>query len=253
MAASETLLLFGDQAGDITSATRELFRRSKHSLNLQSFIQQSQGVVHEEYRKYRGQDAVPTELLAIRSFLELASKESAVLHPATRTLLFTFVQIGELIHLAENGIIYPSSSPKVLASCTGLLSAVVALTSQSVPDILNCSKATITLALRLGLAAAQRSASIQQCASQEAWAVAIAGVASEQCLEAVKEFNEDNVGSNLRYGSSYYRPILIQIADTACLQVGIYQCDYLGCFNHRLGTSIDIDSLVRAETGISCR
>lgn len=205
-----TLLLFGDQTGDIASATKQLSSLSKHSPLLQSFLQQAEQAIQRQGRRHY-QQYLPADLSSTGSLLSLASTtdSAALLHPATRTLLFTVVQLGNLIYLYSAADSSSSSATKILlASCTGLFPAAVAATSRSLAEMVSLSAAVVVLALKVGLAAARRSAAIEESDEPKSWAIAVAGVHPEQCDEMLKEFHETNVGVMTQISFSLFEHIL---------------------------------------------
>lgn len=251
MAPSQsTLLLFGDQTGDIVSATRELLSLSAHSPPLRSFIQRAEQAIQREGRHH--QHHLPADLLSASSLLSLAAANSATRHPAIRTLLFTVVQLGNLIYYAEKRIDTSTSTrtTKILASCTGLLPAAVIATSRSLAEIVDLSTAVVVLALKVGLAAARRSETIEENSERKSWAVAVAGVHPEQCTEILKEFHEANVGviSKPHRLLTLYSPTN---AEHIFVQVGIYQRGQLRYFDHRVRTPIDPSASLCTKTRVS--
>ena len=74
-----------------------------------------------------------------------------------------------------------------LGSCTGLILAATAATTQSVRELLHAGPEIMSFSLRLGLEARRRSMDIE--ASSESWAMAIFGVSEEEVRDELQRWH----------------------------------------------------------------
>lgn len=96
MVSPKTVLLFGDQTGDIYTAIKDLARQSRQSLTLRTFLQNASDVLQLETSKLHTRDR--ERFRPFDSILSLAEAHAdGGLDVVISTILLCVVQLGALI------------------------------------------------------------------------------------------------------------------------------------------------------------
>ncbi|KAL8701306.1 MAG: hypothetical protein Q9201_004977 [Fulgogasparrea decipioides] len=191
MVSHKRILLFGDQTADIYPDIKHLTRHSKHSLTLQTFLQNASDILHSETAKLYARER--KKFGAFDSILTLAEASvNGRLDVVTSTVLLCVAQLGFLILRSENdpSILEakPSSEIHIIGLCTGLLPAAAAATARSTDELLRLAPSIISIALRLALEADLRSSQIEE--TNQSWAAVVPGVAASEQQSALDEFHK---------------------------------------------------------------
>lgn len=90
---------------------------------------------------------------------------------------------------------YPDpSNTRIIGSCTGLLAAVAASSSQSLSDLPTIGVILVRIAFRVGVTVASARERMQQGpACQGSWSVAVAESSQDKIKDIIAEFHADEV------------------------------------------------------------
>ncbi|KAK3374152.1 hypothetical protein B0T24DRAFT_704334 [Lasiosphaeria ovina] len=191
--SSKTLLIFGDQTGEVLPSIEELSRLAPGCQSLNAFFRKStdrlRTVIAQAPAQYRRQ------FPSFDSPLELAT---AVANQTTQSLaltaaLLSITQFGHVILYLESNprALESSKNPTVLGICTGTLTAVAVACCQNLTEVLWLADEVVQLAFQVGFEAARRSQVIDR--STDSWATLAINIKVDSVRQAVEAFNSGSV------------------------------------------------------------
>ncbi|KAK3369970.1 hypothetical protein B0H63DRAFT_564230 [Podospora didyma] len=193
--SSTTLLLFGDQTGEVLPSIQELSRLAPGCQSLSSFFRKATDRLRStiarapaHYRRQFPSFDSPLELA------EAVAKQN-IHSPALATALLCISQFGHVILYLESSpraIEGSSSQPTILGICTGLLTAAAVSCCRNLTEILSLADEVVQIAFQAGLEASQRSEAIDP--STSSWATLVTGFDDVNPIQtAVDSFNRECV------------------------------------------------------------
>ncbi|KAL8720159.1 MAG: hypothetical protein Q9225_002947 [Loekoesia sp. 1 TL-2023] len=205
MSPGMKILLFSDQATDYHDNLRKKLHQ-KNSPILSSFLEKTNAALREEValQPRLVRDTIPS----FSNLLDLVDwfDETKVPNPAVESAICTTCQIACLInYLCQTSSHIDPSNTRIIGSCTGLLAAVAASSSQSLLQLPVLGVALVRIAFRAGLLVANTGNRLQQGSmTPESWSVAVMGSDEGSISELLRQFNASEVisASNQAYISA---------------------------------------------------
>ncbi|KAK4225579.1 hypothetical protein QBC38DRAFT_530435 [Podospora fimiseda] len=192
--SANTLLLFGDQTGEILPSIQNLTKLASKSHNLSTFLKQStdcfRGIAFNLPIEERQLLPAFTSIIDLTSAL---SKQGSSI-PALSAALLCIAQIGDVIvHLESNPRQLDGSQGEIaiLGICTGLLPAMAVSCCRNLTELMAIAVETVRLAFEVGLAASERSRQIDP--STESWATLVTNIAIPTLRNSIDIFNQSSV------------------------------------------------------------
>ncbi|KAK4669877.1 Type I Iterative PKS [Podospora pseudopauciseta] len=200
---ANTLLLFGDQTGEVLPSIQSLSRNASSNQTLATFLRKAtdrlRSAVLQAPAHYRR--SFPN----FTSLSELAAAVSKQDHasPALYAALLCIAQIGDVIVYLENnpGLLDASKDRlAIVGLCTGLLPAAVVSCSRNLTEVIALADETVHLAFQVGLAASKRSHEVDP--STGSWATLVSQVDISAAREAIGIFNRNSMPRHQVYISA---------------------------------------------------
>ena len=137
------------------------------------------------------------ELFSGRDFGELLEnfRNKKTKHAAITTVLSCVSQLGWLLRHREvdaEAWLYPERL-SILGVCTGSLAAIAATAARSDSDLLHFTPLFVSVALRLGIEVARRSAAIDSAIGS--WSAALSGASLEAVTLELESFHRSKVST----------------------------------------------------------
>ncbi|RHZ45579.1 uncharacterized protein CDV56_100464 [Aspergillus thermomutatus] len=191
MSSSTHILLFPHGNSDLLGAMHDLNVRSKTHAHLRTFLSAAAAVVREQVDSLDGPERA--RIGSFEDLVDLAEHFVKQRHPSAvaEILLFTTVQIGQLLILAEDNssILSGTSGDAVLpvGFGVGLIAASIAATVTSTDAIIALGLQGMGIAFRLAVALERTGRAIQD--SNGIWARAVSGSNQQELEQQLKKVN----------------------------------------------------------------
>ncbi|RYP11137.1 hypothetical protein DL765_007886 [Monosporascus sp. GIB2] len=188
--AAQQVLLFGDQADAPIPMIRRVVEKSRHSKNLESFLQSAIDNVQLEVAKL-----TPAERDTVGSFHSVQDLTTALTSKTDRygiaqMVLVFIARIGELIlHAESNPALLSSSTPLLsLGICGGLLPASAAATATNVGELIEVASYLAGVNCRVAATISRRSVQIED--DTGSWAFSALGKVVMQLPTILDQFHK---------------------------------------------------------------
>nr|A0A455M7S4.1 RecName: Full=Non-reducing polyketide synthase atnG; Short=NR-PKS atnG; AltName: Full=Arthripenoid biosynthesis cluster protein G [Arthrinium sp.]AYO60880.1 NR-PKS AtnG [Arthrinium sp.] len=189
--AAQHVFLFGDQADAPMPMVRRVVERSRHSKNLESFLQSAIDNVQLEVARL-----TPAERDTIGPFHSLEGladslKEKSDRHGIAQMVSVFIARIGELILHAENDpALLDSSTPLLsLGICGGLLPAAAVAAATNIHELIEVASYLARVNCRVAVAISRRSIEIES--GPGSWAFSVLGSAVAQLPDILEDFHRE--------------------------------------------------------------
>ncbi|KAK8074379.1 Bcpks15 [Apiospora hydei] len=186
--AAQQILLFGDQADAPLPMLRRVIERSRHSRNLESFLQLAVDNAQVEVSKLTPaeRDTVGS-LHSVQGLINALTGNSDRLGIAQMVSVF-IARIGELIlHAESDPALLSNSTPLLsLGICGGLLPAAAVAVATNVNELIEVASYLAGVNCRVAVAISRRSTQIED--GPGSWAFSVLGKAVSQLPDILEEF-----------------------------------------------------------------
>ncbi|EKD13976.1 polyketide synthase [Drepanopeziza brunnea f. sp. 'multigermtubi' MB_m1] len=185
------VILFGDQTADPQQFLTKVLRR-KGSPLLSSFLEQAQVVLQEEVSSQSPSHR--RELPAFSNIAELVERYYKADRPNI-AIESTVTCLAQLVHFIGYYEQYPleyprSASSQILGICTGLLSASVAASSNSLSSFVPLAVQAVRIAFRTGSRVSTIAEQLERTTDQsKTWSTVVVGITRDDAEIALAEFN----------------------------------------------------------------
>ena len=187
------IFLFGDQTADQYTLLHKIVLRKENAL-LVSFVERVSVALREETKTLPRQqrDVIP-DFLTVNDLIEAyAQKGSKV--AMLESALVTISQIGHYIgYFSENPTELPAAqNTRVLALCTGLLSATAVVSAKTVEELVSFGVEFVRLAFRSAAVVDRTRSVLSQIGEEKApWSTIVTGTTEAAAKEALAAFHKE--------------------------------------------------------------